>query len=230
MINFLNKKTRKQENNKLIKQENKKLRNMATSQSKCDVCGFMGPKDTYYFEPRRDHHTGKLLNKPKGERHVIGHREKIIYIRNALGNFHHFGMCCCNECHILVHELSSGQSVFENRGKFYEYIDKRMKFRAMAKDMSSNKPVGIVLYTHYNRNFTKDLVVKVPDSDNASTRNNGFKLSNFRYVKVTNVYPKETIPSWAKEPGYSPDKLFKSHTGESFDYYVEVEPYNETTE
>jgi hypothetical protein len=185
----------------------------------CDVCGIWGPVDRWYKEPRYDC-FGKLLNEPYGERGVVGHREKIIYIPNSYGDFHHLSMCCCSECHTIVVDLNSRKSVFETREKFYEYIEKCMKFRAMAKNTSSNSLLGIVLYTHYNRNFEKGLIVKIPGSDAPATKNDVRKLSKFRYFIVTRVYSNEIQPTWASQNGYS--------SKSSFDYYVEVMPYDIT--
>lgn len=184
----------------------------------CDVCGIRGDKDKWYLEPRYE--RGDLwspINIPHGERGTIGHREKIILFPNTNGGFHHLGICCCSECHTIVADLRGTYNIFKTREKLYEYVEKRMMFRAMAKNTTSKDSDGIVLYTHYNRNFTKGLIVKIPGSDEPSTKNNLHKLSNFKYFMVTGVYTKETKPKW------STDKKYTSRS--SFDYYVEVVPY-----
>ena len=184
----------------------------------CDVCGTWGLVDRWYKEPRYDCY-GKILNEPYGERGVVGHREKIIYIPNSY-DFHHLGICCCSECHTIVFDLNSRKSVFKTREKFYEYVEKRMKFRAMAKNTLFDDSVGIVLYTHYNRNFEKGLIVKIPGSDDPSTKNDVRKLSNFRYFIVTRVYSNEIQPIWVSQKGYLSEN--------SFDVFVEVMPYDST--
>ena len=197
----------------------------------CEVCGLMGPRDRCYKEPYYDEY-GRLINAPYGERGVIGHREKIVYFRHNYG-FHHIGMPCCDICHTIVISLSSKQSVFDTRERFHEYVEKRMKFRALARNMSptcdDTNIGGMLLYTHYNRNFTKGLKVKIPGSDDPETKNNVRKGSKFKYVIVTKVYSKEEsdgVPEWSKDTGYSEDKPFVyKPTGRDFDYYIEVIPY-----
>ena len=51
--------------------------------------------------------------------------------------------------------------------------------------------------------FKKGLVVKIPCSDDPSTKDNVRKSSKFKYVMVTNLYPKKTIPEWAVNTDYS---------------------------
>ena len=94
----------------------------------------------------------------------------------------------------------------------------------MAKNTKSDDYVGIV-YTHFNRKFTKGLIIKIPGSDDSTLKDDIWKHSKFKYVMITNVYPKKIIPNWAKDTGYSVNKLFESDIGIDFDYYVEVIPY-----
>ena len=204
---------------------------MSTEYMDCEVCGITGARDRWYNEPRYDDY-GRLIYAPYGERGQIGHREKIVYFRHNYG-FYHIGMPCCDVCHSIVVSLTSKQSVFDTREKFHEYVEKRMKFRALARNMSptcgDTNIGGMLLYTHYNRNFTKGLKVKIPGSDDPETKNNVRKCSKFEYVIITNVYSKEDsdgVPWWGKDIGYSEDKPFVyKPTGRDFDYYIEVIPY-----
>ena len=207
---------------------------MSTEYMDCEVCGITGARDRWYNEPRYDDY-GRLIYAPYGERGQIGHREKIVYFRHNYG-FYHIGMPCCDACHSIVFPLTSKQSVFDTREMFHQYVEKMMLYRALSKNMSPTSSDtnmgGMLLYTHYNRNFTKGLIVKIPDSDDPETKNNVRKISKFRYVIVTKVYSKEnsdSVPVWAKDTGYSEDKpfVYKS-TGRSFDYYIEVIPYEES--
>ena len=201
----------------------------------CEVCGMKGHKDTWYKEPYYDEY-GKLNNKPYGERAIIGHREKIFYFPYGNGitvqgyNHRRLGITLCDTCHTIA-PTKAKNSVFNTREEIHNHFDKQFKFRALAKNM---EPIStsststststfhipyMELYTHYNNNFEKGLIVKIPGSDNPQTKNNILKLSDFVYVMVTKTYPKETIPEWAG------DTPFKSKSGINFDYYVEVIPY-----
>ena len=187
----------------------------------CEICGLKGPKEKWYYEPK--YVFGKEINARIGDIGQVGHREKIIYFKHKYG-FHHVGVACCDVCHTIVRPLKSTQSIFDSREKFHEYVDKRVKFRAMAKNTKSNDSVGIV-YTHFNRIFTKGLIIKIPGSDDPISKDDIWKHSKFKYVMITNVYTKKNIPNWAKDTGYSVNKLFESDMGVDFDYYVEVKPY-----
>ena len=93
-----------------------------------------------------------------------------------------------------------------------------------------------MLYSIMNKPFKKGLVVKIPCSDDPSTKDNVRKPSNFKYVMVTKLYPKKTIPEWAVNTKYSnqsepyPEYLvFKDgdQEGDEFYCYVDCIPYEE---
>jgi hypothetical protein len=210
-------------------------------QVRCEVCGVKGHKDKWYKEPYYDEY-GKLKNKPYGDRGFIGHREKILYFPYGNGYSHHgyrhrrLAFTLCDPCHVIAPDRAN-KCVFTTREQIHKHFDRQFKFRGLAKNMTftnetkstgdTSIPMSMLLYTHYNREFTKGLIVKIPGSDDASTKDNIFKESSFKYVIVNKVYPKETIPEWALECGVSEDKPFISDSGRQFDYYVEVLPCEE---
>ena len=200
---------------------------------RCEVCGAVGHKDKWYKEPYYDD-WGRLRNAPFGDRGQIGHREKIFYFEYGNGitrggySYRRVGVALCDPCHTIA-PSSSSDSVFETRDEIHKHFDKKFKFRALAKNMEiaeddTSSPMSMVLYTHYNKEFAEGLVVKIPGSDDPLTKNNILKQSSFKYVKVTKVYPKETIPEWSAECGVQKEEPFKSKDGINFDYYVEVLP------
>ena len=139
------------------------------------------------------------------------------------------GFTLCDPCHTIA-PIKDKNSVFNTREEIHNHFDRQFKFRALAKNMAftneynSTQP-SMLLYTHYNREFSFGLIVKIPGSDNLSTKYSIFEESSFSYVMVTKVYPKKKVPEWANACAFSGETPFVSKSGRSFDYYVEVIPY-----
>ena len=207
----------------------------------CEVCGVKGPKCISYKEPFYDLY-GKLHNESVVYRNSVqgGHREKIIYIKQQNGcmnGYHPLSLPLCSCCHSIAGPLNSKKSIFKTRDHFHKYVERNVMFRAFAKpwgSMCETSLSGIMLYSHYNKPFVNGLVVKIPGSDNPSTKGDILKPSEFSYVIINKVYPKETIPEWASDTYLSrkplPSGPFIYKNGDKvieFEYFVEVIPYKE---
>jgi len=211
----------------------------------CEVCGTKGKKCKSYKEPYYDC-MGKLFNMPKTDRTdpYGGHREKIIYVPHSRG-FYHIGFPLCAPCHSIVACNNSERSVYESRSEFHKYIDERSRYRAWCRISTSTKSgtvtTNTMLYSIMNKPFKKGLVVKIPCSDDPSTKDNVRKSSKLKNVMVTNLYPKKTIPEWAVNTDHSGqsepycefiayrdgDKKKGNEWHDEFHCFVDVIPYEE---